>query len=81
MLTSNRTTVLRCISEQAASAVVAEAFREGDTTHTVAQVGDTVVITFFDVRFAFDVADWAFANGHAHDADAAAVWSNVQMGR
>ncbi|MCX4778130.1 hypothetical protein [Streptomyces sp. NBC_01264] len=66
-------TRLTCISPDAAAAVVDEATRPGDTFHTVRQDGATVVIGYFDLRWPMDVADWAFTNGHAHDADAARV--------
>ncbi|MEU3665792.1 hypothetical protein [Streptomyces virginiae] len=66
-------TRLTCISPEAAAAVVAEATRPGDTIHTARQDGAAVVIGYYDPRFPMDVADWAFNNGHAHDADAARV--------
>lgn len=74
-----RTTRLRCISPEAAAAVVAEATRPGDSVHTVYQDGPTVVISYADLRFPMDVAEWAFANGHAHDGDAARVITNAQI--
>ncbi|MEV8634304.1 hypothetical protein AB0395_21880 [Streptosporangium sp. NPDC051023] len=75
-----RETRLHCISAPAAAAVVAEATRPGDTTHTVRQDGEHVVIGYHDPRFPMDVAEWAHANGHAHDAQAAEVIVNVQLG-
>lgn len=62
---------LRCLDATHAAAVTAEATRPGDTTHTVAQDGQHVVIGFADPRWPMDVAEWAHANGHAHDDDAA----------
>lgn len=64
---------LTCISPEAAAAVVAEATRPGDTVHTVRQDGTDVVIGYQDKRWPLDVADWAGANGHAHDDAAARV--------
>lgn len=64
---------LTCLSLDAAAAVVAEATRPGDTTHTVRQDEADVVIGYFDKRWPLDVADWAGANGHASDSAAARV--------
>ncbi|MER7206374.1 hypothetical protein ABT340_04845 [Streptosporangium sp. NPDC000239] len=75
-----RETRLRCISSEAAAAVVAEATQPGDTVHTVRQEGAQVVIGYHDLRFPMDVAEWAHENGHAHDGDAAQVIVNVQVG-
>ena len=66
-------TRLICLDEQHAAAVVKEADRPGDTTHTVRQEGAAVVIGYFDKRYPLDVADWAGENGHASDAAAALV--------
>ncbi|MGW4663214.1 hypothetical protein [Streptosporangium sandarakinum] len=72
-------TRLRCISREAA-AVTEEATRPGDTIHTVRQDADHVVIGYHDLRWPMDVAEWAHANGHAHDDDAARVIGDVQAG-
>lgn len=68
---------LTCISPDAAAAVVAEGTRPGDTVHTVRQDGAVVVIGYVDKRWPLDVADWAGANGHAHDDDAARVIASL----
>lgn len=82
MADQTRTTRLRCISPEAAAAVVAEADPHiaGDTVHTATQDGDHVIIGYADLRWPMDVAEWAHVNGHAHDDDAAQVISNVQLG-
>lgn len=67
------TVELLCISADDAAAVVAEATRPDDKDHTVRQDGATVVITYFDKRFPYDVAGWAFDSGHASDKAAADV--------
>lgn len=64
---------LTCLSPANAAAVVNEATRPGDTTHTVRQDGATVVIGYFDKRWPLDIADWAGDNGHATDSAAAAL--------
>lgn len=64
---------LTCISPEAAAAVVREAARPGDRSHTVRQEGAQVVIGYHDLRWPIDVADWAHSHGHAHDDDAARV--------
>ena len=71
---------LCCLDAAAAAAVVAEATRPGDPDHAVRQDGDEVVITYFDIRYPMDVAEWAFENGHCHDRDAARVIGDVQVG-
>jgi hypothetical protein len=53
--------------------VVAALTRPGDTGHTIRQDGNVVVIGYYDPRWPMDVAAWAFNNGYAHDAEAAAV--------
>ncbi|MFF2522279.1 hypothetical protein [Streptomyces liangshanensis] len=69
---------LTCVSPSAAQAV-AEAFtRPEDTTHTVRQDDDQVVIAYADLRWPVDVAEWAHTSGHAHDDAAAAVIAAVQ---
>lgn len=76
-----RETRLHCISSEAAAVVVLEATRPGDTTHTVRQEAEHVVIGYADLRYPMDVAEWAHENGYAHDGDAAQVIENVQVGR
>ncbi|MFI1371310.1 hypothetical protein ACH4UY_04770 [Streptomyces longwoodensis] len=66
-------TRLTCLSPEDAAAVVQEATRPGDTTHTVRQEDDVVVIGYVDKRWPLDVADWAGENGHASDSAAARV--------
>lgn len=68
---TNPTVRLRCLDANHAAAVVAEATRPGDTTHTVARDGAHVVIGFQDPRWPMDVAEWAHEHGHAHDDNAA----------
>jgi hypothetical protein len=76
-----RETRLRCISPEAAAVVVLEATRPGDTTHTIRQDAEHVVIGYADLRWPMDVAEWAHEHGYAHDGDAAQVIENVQVGR
>lgn len=64
---------LTCVSPESAAAVVDEAMIPGDAVHTARADGCDVVLEFADPRFPMDVAEWAFTNGHAHDADAAHV--------
>ncbi|MEU6597902.1 hypothetical protein [Streptomyces flaveolus] len=66
-------TRLTCLTPNDAAAVVAEATRPGDTTHTVRQEGRVVVIGYFDKRWPLDVADWAGEHGHCTDSAAARV--------
>lgn len=69
---------LACLSPEHAAAVVAEATWPGDTTHTVRQDGDVVVIGYQDLRWPMDMASWAFENGHAHDGDASSVIASLR---
>lgn len=69
---------LRCISPEAAAAVVAEAPRTDDADSTVRQDGQDVVIGYIDLRWPMRLAETAFTNGHAHDEDAARVIADVQ---
>lgn len=71
---------LRCISAESAAAVAKEATLPSDQVHTARQDGHDVVISYHDIRFPMDVAEWAFINGHAHDEDAARVIAGVQGG-
>lgn len=66
-------TRLICLDEEHAAAVIEEATRPGDTTHTVRQEGAVVVIGYFDKRWPLDVADWAGEHGHCTDHNAARV--------
>jgi hypothetical protein len=68
---------LTCLDETHAAAVMEEATRPGDTTHTVRQDGSDVVIGYFDKRWPLDVADWAGRNGHATDEHAARVIASL----
>ena len=67
------TVQLKCLDAKAAAAVVAEWSSCGGADNTVQQAGDRVRISYFDKRYPLDVAEWAFENDHAHDADAARV--------
>lgn len=69
---------LRCITAESAAAVASEATRQDDTVHTARQDDHDVVISYHDIRYPMDVAEWAFANGHVHDEDAARVIADVQ---
>jgi hypothetical protein len=64
------TTVLTCISPEAAQAVATEANKAGDPAHWAIAAGCAVTLTYFDKRFPMDVAEWAHDNGHAEDAEA-----------
>jgi hypothetical protein len=64
-------TYLNCLNANAAAAVVAEWSNYGAPANTVTQEGDRVRIDYFDCRYALDVAEWAFENGHAYDEEAA----------
>jgi hypothetical protein len=68
-----KTVTLACVTEEDARIVAREADRPGDPDHTVRQDGNRVIITYFDKRFPLDVADWAFQNGHASDAETAST--------
>ncbi|MER7971033.1 hypothetical protein ABTX35_18900 [Streptomyces sp. NPDC096080] len=68
---------LVCLDEEHAAAVVAEATRPGDADHTVREDGPVVVITYYDKRYALDIADWAGAYGHATDSAAAHLISQL----
>ncbi|TDD31669.1 hypothetical protein E1287_25755 [Actinomadura sp. KC06] len=66
---------LTCLTEAAAAAVVAEHadYFGAGPSNTVRQDGATVVIDYFDKRWPLDVAEWAFEQGHAAEAEAASV--------
>ena len=64
---------LICLDEEHAKAVIEEATRPGDTTHTVRRDGKVVVIGYHDKRWPLDVADWAGEHGHCTDHQAARV--------
>jgi hypothetical protein len=70
---------LTCLDADHAQAVATELHRPGDEFHNVAATGDHVAITYRDLRWPMDVAEWAHANGHAHDDVAAAVIVAVQV--
>ena len=67
----SKTVTLNCGTEEDARILARETDRPGDPDHRVRQVGSRVVIAYFDKRYPLDVADWAFQNGHASDAEAA----------
>ena len=69
----SKTVTLDCGTEEDAATVAAEAFLPGDLCNTARQDGYQVVITYTDKRYPLDVADWAFQNGYASDAEAANV--------
>lgn len=69
---------LQCLDETAAKIVATELRRPGDKFHNVTRRGSKVRITFRDLRWPMDVAEWAFENDHAHDDDASAVIVAVQ---
>lgn len=69
--------ILDCGTPEDAARVVREASRPGDPDHGVRQDGQRVIITYFDARFACDVADWAFQHGYASDVAAAAVIASL----
>jgi hypothetical protein len=71
------TTVLTCVSPEAAAAVASEAARAGDETHTATADGHAVTLAYFDRRYPYDVASWALDNGHAEDAEAAATIASL----
>lgn len=67
------TAKLTCVTAASAAIVAAEAARAGDQCHTARQDGNNVILAYLDKRYPLDVADWAQQNGHASDAEAAAV--------
>lgn len=69
----SKTVTLSCGTKEDAATVTAEAYLPGDLCNTARQDGNLVVITYTDKRYPLDVADWAFRNGHASDAEAANV--------
>lgn len=64
---------LTCVSVEDAATVACEADRPSDPDHRARQHRDRVIITYHDKRYPLDIADWAFQNGHASDAEAANV--------
>ena len=71
------TTVLTCVSPEAAQAVAAEANKGGDPAHWAIADGSAVTLTYYDKRYPYDVAEWAHENGHAEDAEAAATIASL----
>jgi len=69
---------LVCVSPESAAKVARDADRPSDPDHAVHQDGSHVIITYSDARFALDVADWAFQQGHASDAEAASTIASLQ---
>lgn len=68
-----RAVSLTCVSDEAARVVARNADRSLDPDHMARQDGSRVIIAYSDKRFPYDVAGWAFQNGHASDAEAAAT--------
>lgn len=64
-------TKLTCLSETAAKAVAREADRPG--INRAVAFGQHVFISYCDMRFPLDIAEWAFDHGHADDDSAAAL--------
>jgi len=62
---------LACLSDEDARIVAAEANKGGDPAHWSIATGCTVTLTYFDKRYPYDGADWAFQTGHASDAETA----------
>jgi hypothetical protein len=62
---------LACVTPESAGIVAREAERPGDPCHTARQEGLRVILAYLDKRYPYDVAGWAFENGHASDAEAA----------
>lgn len=71
---------LQCLDVQHAQAVAEELTRPGDEHHNVHQDGTRVAITYDDIRWPMDVAEWAFDNGHCHDDQASRVVVAAQTG-
>lgn len=71
---------LRCLDTDHAATVTAELTRPGDEHHNVRQEGEQVVITYDDIRWPMDVAEWAFDHGHCHDDQASRVVVAAQTG-
>lgn len=71
------TVTLRCVDAESARRVVGEfpnRDRGGDL-NTMAVDGDTVVITYVDKMWPYDIADWAGGMGLASDSDSARVFA------
>lgn len=67
----SETVTLACVSVESAATVAHEADRPGDPDHRARQHRNRVVITYHDKRYPYDIAGWAFENGHVSDAEAA----------
>jgi hypothetical protein len=69
------TVTLRCLDEVSAQRVVNEFPNRdrGGQTNTMKLDGGTVVITYADKRWPYDIADWAGEMGLASDSDSARV--------
>lgn len=70
---------LVCLDEESAKEVMRliEEARKGknDRSNTAAREGDTIVITYFDKRWPYDIADMAGDLGLAGDAESAEVFA------
>lgn len=68
---------LKCLDAESARRVVSEFPNRdrGGMTNTMTVEGDTVVITYADKMWPYDIADWAGEAGLASDSDSARVFA------
>lgn len=73
----NNTITLRCLDAEAAENVAAQFPGRGNSANTLKVVGAGIVIEYFDKRWPYDIASWAFDEGLTSDSAAAFVISRL----